>query len=73
MWRPGIPDACRRRSACRTSVVLPDWRGPVTADDPRRQLVGQETNELVDEGALEGFHERNDNLPNSFAQELICF
>ena len=31
MWRPGSPDARRRLSACRTSVVLPDWRGPVTA------------------------------------------
>ena len=25
--------------------------------DPRRQLVGQETDEVVDEGAFEGVHE----------------
>ncbi|MDE0257510.1 MAG: class I SAM-dependent methyltransferase, partial [Gammaproteobacteria bacterium] len=42
-------------------------------DDPRRQLVGQETDKVVDEGALEAVHEFYDNFLCLSAQDIICF
>ena len=57
MWRPESPDARRRRNVVPDERRLAGLARSGDGHDPRRQLVGQETDEVVDEGAFEGVHE----------------